>query len=246
MPLWRILSFSAAVSSHLHRRFSMGASHPTWGFMECHITTPIVATHGTTQQCKIIDCSDPDPNIMCFVCNPISSELFGLLDIDGMKRTVACHAISLLTQSARGHGPRDRYAVAALLEDRGEWDKPVGLPSPLPPSWWICLHSHHEVLAFIGWLWWVNMSWGTISVQRPTEAPMCRASEWLRTTSARQHVRGVHGGTGGEWYMYRRMWVSEGRLRYVEVSQKEPFVLNSFALDNDGSGWMLEHRVALG
>jgi hypothetical protein len=39
--------------------------------------------------------------------------------------------------------------------------------------------------------------------------------------------------------------VSEGRLRYVEVSLKEPFVLSFFALDDEGSGWTLEHRVAL-
>jgi hypothetical protein len=45
--------------------------------------------------------------------------------------------------------------------------------------------------------------------------------------------------------MHRRMGVSEGKLRYVEVSQKEPFVLSSYALDDDGDGWTLEHQVAL-
>ena len=41
------------------------------------------------------------------------------------------------------------------------------------------------------------------------------------------------------------MGVSEGRLRYVEVWDREPFVLSAFALDDEGSGWTLAHRLVL-
>uniref|UniRef100_J3M5A1 Uncharacterized protein n=1 Tax=Oryza brachyantha TaxID=4533 RepID=J3M5A1_ORYBR len=46
--------------------------------------------------------------------------------------------------------------------------------------------------------------------------------------------------------MYRRIGVSKERLHYVDMSQKYPFVLSSFALDEDCSCSMLEHLVALG
>jgi hypothetical protein len=127
----------------------------------------------------INNCIDPDPNITRFLCNPIRGELFYLLDIDNTKRTMSCILICLLTRFALGHGPPDRYVVAALLKDHdgkepsfimrrffsqtGEWDKQVGLPSPLPLERRICIHTHHEVLAFAGRLWWVDLSWGAIS-----------------------------------------------------------------------------------
>jgi hypothetical protein len=42
---------------------------------------------------------------------------------------------------------------------------------------------------------------------------------------------------------YRRMGVSEGRMRYVEVSKEKPFVISSFSLDDGGSSWTLDHEV---
>ena len=45
--------------------------------------------------------------------------------------------------------------------------------------------------------------------------------------------------------MYRRVVISGGWLSYIEVSEEEPFVLSSFALNADGSGWTLKHRLAL-
>ncbi|GJN14665.1 hypothetical protein PR202_gb01519 [Eleusine coracana subsp. coracana] len=60
------------------------------------------------------------------------------------------------------------------------------------------------------------------------------------TLQARQPVDGLR-----VLGRYRRFGVSEGKLRYAEVSQKKPFILSSFTLDDDGSSWTLEHRVAL-
>ncbi|CAN6341701.1 unnamed protein product, partial [Urochloa humidicola] len=73
----------------------------------------------TTQQLKIIEYTEPQPHVTRFVCNPISGELFRLPYIDDTKRTLAWNQMGLLTQSARGRGPPNRYAAAALLEDRG-------------------------------------------------------------------------------------------------------------------------------
>uniref|UniRef100_A0ACD5TFY1 Uncharacterized protein n=1 Tax=Avena sativa TaxID=4498 RepID=A0ACD5TFY1_AVESA len=40
------------------------------------------------------------------------------------------------------------------------------------------------------------------------------------------------------------MGVSEGKMRYVEVSKEKPCVISSFSLNEEGSSWTLDHEVA--
>ncbi|CAD6271880.1 unnamed protein product [Miscanthus lutarioriparius] len=88
-----------------------------------------------------------DPEVMRFVCNPLSGQLFLLPDIDGTTKTVQYTNVGILTQSGRPDQPPDKYTVAVLnisqdrsfvmrrfLSQTGKWDKLVGLPSPTPPS----------------------------------------------------------------------------------------------------------------
>ncbi|KAL6841385.1 hypothetical protein ACP4OV_028903 [Aristida adscensionis] len=200
---------------------------------------------------------DTNPDITRFVCNPLSGELVRLPDIDGTKKCPDWHPQGLLTRRVRGHGPPDRFAVAELSVDgagdgrsfamrrffseTGEWDKLVGLPSPLPLPREISID--HEVLPFAGRLWWVDLTWGAVSADPFSDRPELSFVELPKASVC--PVRGPGPKEITAQGLYRRMGVSEGRMRYVEVSQKEPFVLSSFALDDDCSGWTLEHQVAL-
>uniref|UniRef100_I1PTS0 DUF1618 domain-containing protein n=1 Tax=Oryza glaberrima TaxID=4538 RepID=I1PTS0_ORYGL len=196
-----------------------------------------------------------DQDLTRFVCNPITGELFRLPDIDGTKKTFFWRHTGLLTRSAAGHGPPDSYAVAMLREHSnsgtfhmwrflsrtGKWDKIDGLPSPLPLVRRLDIDT--EAVAFAGRLWWVDLTWGVISADPFSDRPelhfveLPRGSVWpMPSEDLLVEVQSIH----------RRVGVSEGRLRYVEVSDKDPFVLSSFALDDDGGSWTLEHRVALG
>jgi hypothetical protein len=106
-----------------------------------------------------------------------------------------------------------------FLSQTGEWEKLVRLPSPLPlplprP---LVIHINNEVLAFAGRLWWVDLSWGVVSADPFSDRPELRFVELPRgrvlpLPRSEAEVSASLMAQG----MYRRMGVSEGRMRYVE------------------------------
>ncbi|CAN6350739.1 unnamed protein product [Urochloa humidicola] len=219
-------------------------------FMDEHATAPVVGRVGTARARQVV-AFEMDPDRTRFVCNPRSGQLFRLPDIDGTKKTSECQFLGILTQSESPNRPPDRYAVAWLSDDddgsfvmrrflsqKGEWDdKLVDLPSPLLLA--RKMFMSQEVVAFAGRLWWVDVSWGAVSVDPFSDRPELRFVE-LPRGSVTDPVQGLP--TLGR---YRRMGFSEGRMRYAEVCERKPYVLSSFALEDDGSCWTLEHRVVL-
>jgi hypothetical protein len=184
------------------------------------------------------------------VCNPLSGQVFRVPDSGGLTGIHGKPCVGILTQADRGHGPPDRFAVAQLrkgnslvrfLSDTREWDIVKGAPfqHPVPPRrMWT---TDQEVLAFGGRLWWVDLSCGAMSADPFGDRPEARFVGLPRGSVLPE----PDDEARDELVKRRRMGVSEGRLRYAEVSQGEPFMLSSFALDDEGGGWTLEHRVAL-
>ncbi|KAM0906860.1 hypothetical protein ACQ4PT_016498 [Festuca glaucescens] len=189
-----------------------------------------------------------------FVCNPVTGQLFRLPDfLDGEKFFQP--PTGLLTQADGGHGPPKRYAAVDLIHlpdegrlllcrfssETGEWNT-AGQPSPLPPGREMRM-KQHEVLAFGGRLWWVDVSWGAVSVDPFTHDE----TELGHITLPRHSMIPHHSDTDVcELIKYRRMGVSNGWLRYVEVSEEAPFQIRYFTLDGKRGRWTLEHEVSLG
>ncbi|KQJ87763.1 hypothetical protein BRADI_4g13406v3 [Brachypodium distachyon] len=209
-------------------------------------------------------CLDGLPDMMHLVFNPITGEISPCLpDIKGPRREILCNFNLGILTPADGRrsrsGPPDRYAVARLeleehmmlrfLSETRDW----GIVSRK------VLVGFQEAVAWGGRLWWVDVTWGAISADPFSNRPEPRFVELPSGSvlpedaydKAIQQEDMLPDGEGGtSWWMplpvnYRRVGVTGATLRYVEVSQEEPFVLSSFAIDADGSGWTLEHRVAL-
>uniref|UniRef100_A0A0E0L3M1 DUF1618 domain-containing protein n=1 Tax=Oryza punctata TaxID=4537 RepID=A0A0E0L3M1_ORYPU len=221
---------------------------------------PTVGSRGGEPMRELsLDGIDRDPEMTRFVCNPLSGEMYRLPDLDGTKKTSRYLHFGLLSQSDGAQGPPARYAVAELHGDRkedgqgwlvrrflsesGEWDKLVGMPSPLPTR--RTVHIDQEVVAFGDRLWWVDASWGAVTFDPFSDQPELRFVE-LPKESVLPDLDGVV--MLRDLGKYRRMGVSEGKLRYVEVSWGKQFLIRSFSLDDDegGDSWTLEHEVAFG
>uniref|UniRef100_A0A452ZBL0 DUF1618 domain-containing protein n=1 Tax=Aegilops tauschii subsp. strangulata TaxID=200361 RepID=A0A452ZBL0_AEGTS len=99
-----------------------------------------------------------------------------------------------------------------------------------------------EVVAFGDRLWWLDPTWGVCSVDPFSDQPEHRFVE-LPPASVLPDLIDLAGTP--VLGRHRRVGVSEGKLRYVEVSNsRKPFVCSSFSLDEKGCCWTLEHKVA--
>ncbi|KAM0823261.1 hypothetical protein ACQ4PT_070982 [Festuca glaucescens] len=232
-------------------------------------TAPILAKQGANRVRQMITGIDPEhsPETTRFLCNPLTGQLTRLPDIVTGPRQGG-HHMGVLTQADRGHGPPDRFAVAELegnmmprfLSDTpGDWEVAVTAPCKLPLARRVFFErgkQDQEAFAFGGRLWWVDLTWGAISADAFSEQPEPRFVELPRgsvlparsTVPTGRMLRTIEEGDALRRCAlgrYRRMGVSDGRLRYVEVWDREPFVLSLFSLDDEGSAWKLEHRVVL-
>ncbi|VAI54776.1 hypothetical protein VPH35_109544 [Triticum aestivum] len=234
---------------------------------DLHATAPILAKQGANHVRQLTGL-DPGhtPDITRFLCNPLTGQLTRLPAIGAGQEKFGCGPhMGVLTQAGRAHGDPGRLAVAELqgnmmllfLSDTAEWEVAVTAPWQLPLArrfYSETGRTDQEAFAFGGRLWWADLSWGVISADPFSDRPEPhfvelprgsvvparpeRAAGWLDLEGMKAVSRAALG-------RYRRMGVSEGRVRYAEVWEREPFVLSSFALDDEGGGWTLEHRMAL-
>jgi hypothetical protein len=200
-----------------------------------------------------------------FVCNPLSGQLCRLPapDTDAVK--MGTPPFGLLTQSPEGsHGLPDRFVVAQLgrgegdsssrvlrryLSDTGEWDERELLaPSTAPPAWRAMqIDTDHEVLALGDRLWWVDLSLGVCSVDPFSDRPEHRFVE-LPDCSAlpAAETGGLALAESPMLSRYRRLGVSEGKLRYVQLCNiHQPFQIGSFSLDAETCSWTLDHAIKI-
>jgi hypothetical protein len=199
-----------------------------------------------------------DLDVTRFVCNPLSGQLFRL-PVPHMDAASGSTPFGLLTQSSQAsHGPPDRFVVAQLscregdnrrvvrrfLSDTGEWDEPqLFVPSTTPAWRAMQIDTNHEVLAFGDRLWWVDVTWAACSVDPFSDRPEHHLVELPRGSVLPELVDVAGPLVLGR---HRRMGVSQGKLRYVEISTKrEPFLISSFSLNDGGCSWTLEHELTI-
>ena len=131
---------------------------------------------------------------------------------------------------------------ALPISETGEWDERRLAGPSVPASRDMRIDPNLEVVAFGDRLWWLDPTWAVCSVDPFSDQPEHRLVE-LPPASVLPDLIDLAGTP--VLGRYRRLGVSEGKLRYVEVSNsRKPFVCSSFSLDEKGCCWTLEHKVA--
>ncbi|XBH61185.1 hypothetical protein VPH35_115679 [Triticum aestivum] len=185
---------------------------------DLHATAPILAKQGANHVRQLTGL-DPGhtPDITRFLCNPLTAQLTRLPAIGAGREKFGCGPhMSVLTQSGRAHGDPGRLAVAEL-----QGNMMVRFLSDT--ARWEVADSRSPR---------PDLSWGAISAGPFSDRPGPRFVELPRGSVVPARPERAAG--------YRRMGVSEGRVRYAEVWEREPFVLSSYALDDEGGGWTLD------
>ncbi|XP_040244755.1 uncharacterized protein [Aegilops tauschii subsp. strangulata] len=195
------------------------------------------------------------------ICNPITGQLLRLPYPDGSRKRLEYHHMGLLTKAGGGGVGGDaphRFAVAEIVHQRdrvidrflpeiGRWELVLGLPCK-PPLKWV-MEMNQETVAFGDRLWWVDLTRGAISVDPFSYRPEFRFVELPEGSSLTDFLAQFKEAPTAtfmkEMGKYRRIGVSEGRLRYIEASLHDPFLLSSFVLDDEGRSWTLERQVEL-
>lgn len=244
---------------------------------DLRFTAPILRNQGAGRLRQRPTGIDPghNPVVTRFVFNPLTCQLSQLPNFvsDNPAADIAWGPyMGILTQTDRGHGPPDRFAVAGphghhgdqmlrFLSETGEWEMVAVSPCLLPLAQVARrrgIEIDNEALAFGGRLWWFDVAWGAVSLDPFSNRPeisfieLPRGSVLPAGAGDKAFSRGspLPDADGNVWRTethgrYRRVGVSQGRLRYVELSQEEPFLLSSFVLDKNQSSWTLEHQVSL-
>uniref|UniRef100_A0A8R7QB09 DUF1618 domain-containing protein n=1 Tax=Triticum urartu TaxID=4572 RepID=A0A8R7QB09_TRIUA len=178
------------------------------------------------------------------ICNPVTGQLLRLPYLNGPRKRPEYRHMGLLTKAGDGDAPhrfavaeivhqRDRVVIDRFLPETGRWELVLGLPCPPPLKWE--MEMNQETVAFGDRLWWVDLTRGAISVDPFSHRPEFRfvglpEGSSLTLTDFREAPTATFMK---EVAKYRRIGVSDGRLRYVEASLHAPFLLSSFVLDDD-------------
>ncbi|XP_037474230.1 uncharacterized protein LOC119350575 [Triticum dicoccoides] len=227
---------AAAVAAGLRRSLCTARtrSRPPWALIQrASVDESGAPAPGVTF--RAVDCEPPSVAGLTFPAHLVHPRRPGAGDGGFVSGQVA---------AASGGQEEDEggFVMRRFLSETGKWDMVAGLPSPLPAG--RKMDIDNAVVAFGDRLWWIDESWGAISVDPLSDRPELRFVE-LPRSSVLPDLDGLVLKTLMKTLgSHRRMGVSEGKMRYIEVSMEKPYVISLFSLDDGGSSWTLDYETA--